>query len=156
MKGKRQDAVSRLLTRLLVYKVQWSTDGRLRIGLICGPDVWPAMREIEDAQFEKWAKKITSVGIHQIGEPAPSWWPILDLCGAGLELARDDSEQDGWFFSFQVQPPPGGQEQIWKDNLLLVSFQARGGSQIKIGGGPLLSLNRREEAAIPATRGQDD
>ncbi|MEK9182942.1 MAG: hypothetical protein AAB849_00320 [Patescibacteria group bacterium] len=142
MKGKRQDAVSRLLARLLVYKVQWSPDGRLRIGLICGPNVWLTMMEIDVAGFERWAKKVRRVGVHQIGEPAPSWWTVLDVCGAGPELANDRSEQDGWFFSFQVQPPPGGQEQTWEKNLLLVVFQALDGSQIKVGGGPLLSLVR--------------
>ncbi|HBV57653.1 MAG TPA: hypothetical protein DEB73_00015 [Candidatus Magasanikbacteria bacterium] len=147
MKGKRQDAVSRLLARLLVYKVQWSPDGRLRIGLICGSNVWPAIREIENARFEKWAEGVGKIGLHQLGETTPFWWSVLDVCGAGPEPASDETEQDGWFFSFQVQPPPGGQEQIWKEDLLLVTFQDRNGSQIEIGGGQLLSLCRHEDAA---------
>lgn len=101
-----------LLPKLVVSKVKWTADGRLLIGLVCGPHSCGQLRQICDEEFAKLASRIKRVALDTGDGVLDCWWDVLVDCGAGFESPEEGQEEE-WVFAFQVKTLPWGRAQSW-------------------------------------------
>lgn len=110
--AKQNGAVVGLLQKLRVAKVKWTADGRLLVGLICGPHSWGQLRQICDEKFVELASRVKRVALDTGVGVLDCWWDVQASYGAGF-APHEDRREEEWVFAFQVRSPPDRREQSW-------------------------------------------